>query len=453
MSELQSVDVARLIDERRVTAFNIGLIILSFFVISVDGYDIAAISFAAPELIRAWHITDRAALAPVFSASLVGILFGAPIFGFIGDRYGRKAAAISSCLVFGALTWAAVLSTSLTQLLVLRFLAGVGIGGLFPNLIALNAEFAPKRVRATLTIIAISGVPIGGAIPGAVSAFLVPSYGWTILFTIGGALPILMAVLCLFWLPESAKFLVLKEHRRAALVRLLKKLRPDVAIAPDARFVLQDERQFTGFSPRYLFQNGLALITPLVWLLFALNLMGYFFLLSWTPTLLSSAHLPMAMAALATSLFQIGGTIGGLVLCRPLDRAGFKPIAILFLLAAPIIGSIGFVGTLSEPLLMAVVFLGGFCVLGLQTGLNVVTAMIYPTSLRSNGVGWALGVGRLGSIVGPIVGGLLIALPIHQLYLWAAVPFLGGSVTCFAVVKLQTARRRTGELSEAAAQA
>ena len=440
MSGSQTFDVSSLIDARRISAFNIGLIALSFFIIFVDGYDIAAIGFAAPALVNAWHIADRSALAPVFSASLVGILFGAPFFGYIGDRFGRKQAVVASCFTFGVFTLLAVFATSLQHLLWLRFLAGIGIGGLFPNLIALNAEFAPKRARATMTIIAISGVPIGGAAPGVIAALLMPQYGWTILFWIGGVVPIGMGILAALWLPKSIKYLALREGRRSDLTKLLHTLEPTLAIPTDARFVIEDERQYRGFSPRYLFRDGLMLITPLVWLLFALNLMGYFFLLSWTPTLLTSAHLPIAKAALATSLFQVGGTIGGLVLCRPIDKMGYWPIAILFLLAAPIVGSIGYFGTMSEPILMAAEFLGGFCVLGLQTGLNVTTAMLYPTSLRSNGVGWALGIGRLGSIVGPIVGGLLIALPIERLYLWSAVPFLVGAVACFAVAQLQAQR-------------
>ncbi len=145
MSERQAIDVAQIIDQRKVDWFNVRLVFFSFLIVLFDGYDISAVGFAAPELIKAWGITDRSALGPVFSASLVGMLFGAPALGYIGDRYGRKIAIILSCLIFGAFTWMAVLATSLNHLLWLRFLAGIGIGGLMPNADALNAEFAPKR--------------------------------------------------------------------------------------------------------------------------------------------------------------------------------------------------------------------------------------------------------------------------------------------------------------------
>src|SRR5215210_4223235 len=185
MNQLQTLDVARLIDERPVTGFNIFLVVFSFLIVLSDGYDITAIAFAAPELLKEWQITNRAALGPVFSASLVGILVGSPLLGYIGDRYGRKTATVISCVIFGIFTLAAVWATSLNQLLWLRALAGLGLGGLMPNMIALNGEYAPRRVRATLIILMFCGVTLGGALPGAVSSWLVPIYGWKIIFIIG----------------------------------------------------------------------------------------------------------------------------------------------------------------------------------------------------------------------------------------------------------------------------
>ena len=442
MSERQAIDVAQIIDQRKVDWFNVRLVFFSFLIVLFDGYDISAVGFAAPELIKAWGITDRSALGPVFSASLVGMLFGAPALGYIGDRYGRKIAIILSCLIFGAFTWMAVLATSLNHLLWLRFLAGIGIGGLMPNAIALNAEFAPKRLRATMIILMFTGVTFGGALPGLVSVALVPQHGWQILFSIGGVFPIIAAVCVALWCPESIKFLVLKGGKGGQVAKLLRQLQRGVPVDPNAEFVVRDEKRYGEFSIRQLFGDGLAVITPLLWLLFVANLMAFYFLLSWTPTLLTSANLPIAKAAIATTLFQLGGTIGGLVLARPIDKMGLAPVTLLFALAVPVVASIGYVGRISEPLLMIIVFLGGFCVLGLQFGLNATSAMIYPTAFRSNGAGWALGVGRVGSIVGPLVGGLLISmkLPVQQLYLWAAVPFLVGAVACFILERLYVAR-------------
>jgi AAHS family 4-hydroxybenzoate transporter-like MFS transporter len=323
----------------------------------------------------------------------------------------------------------------------LRFFAGIGIGGLLPNLIALNAEFAPRRLRATMIILMFTGITFGGSVPGAVAAWLVPHYGWPILFVIGGVAPIVMALVAGVALPESIKYLTVKQHG-PRVAHILTAMRPGAPVGPQTRFVLADERHATSFSPRLLFSDGLAAITPLLWLLFLLNLMGFYFLASWNPTLLASAKVSEGMAAIGTALFQIGGTIGGLTLSRPIDRQGFRPVTILFLVAVPVIASIGYVGSISTALLMLVLLLGGFCVLGLQFGLNAASAMIYPTAVRSNGSGWAFGIGRFGSIVGPYVGGYLIArhVPIEQLYAVAAIPFALGAVACYVLTRLYVVR-------------
>ena len=190
----------------------------------------------------------------------------------------------------------------------------------------------------------------------------------------------------------------------------------------------------------YLFQHGLWLITPLSWLLFALNLMGYFFLSGWTPTLLTAAKLPPATAAIAATLLQVGGTVGALSLCWWLQRHRYLAITFLFVLAVPVVGSIGFAGLTSQTALLTATFFAGFIVLGIQIGINVVGAMLYPTSLRANGSGWQLGLGRIGSIVGPLLGALFVGMPVQQLYMWSALPFAAGAIVCFAIHVLNTAR-------------
>jgi AAHS family 4-hydroxybenzoate transporter-like MFS transporter len=439
MADQPVVQVSRLLDERGLSSFQIKLLIWSFFIVLIDGYDIAAIAFAAPSLAKEWALKPGS-LGPVFSASLIGILFGSAIFGWVGDRYGRKTALIGSNLLFGIFTFAAAYSTNLDQMFWLRLLAGLGIGGVIPNAVAINAESAPRKLRATLAIIAVSCVPLGGAVPGFVTAVFVPQYGWQILFLIGGIVPIIIAVAAMLGLPESIKFMALHEGQRRKMESTIKAIRPDYQVPANAKFVIEDEKQFPGFNPAYLFRDGLALITPLLWLLFALNLMGYFFLISWTPTLMTAAKLPPATAALAGAMLQVGGTVGALLLCWWLQKYRFFAVAIMFVIAVPVVGSIGFAGLTSKEMLLTATFFAGFFVLGIQSAINAIGALVYPTSLRANGSGWELGIGRIGSIAGPLVGALLIGLPVQSLYMWSALPFAAGAVICFAIHRLNTAR-------------
>jgi hypothetical protein len=262
MADAPVVAVSRMLDERGLSSFHIKLLVWSFFIVLIDGYDIGAIAFAAPSLVRAWGI-DRESLGPVFSASLVGILVGSGVFGWVGDRYGRKAALIGSLLLFGIFTWIAAYSSSITQMFWLRLIAGIGIGGVIPNVIAINVESAPRRLRATLGLIAVGFVPIGGAIPGFVSAALVPQYGWQLLFLIGGILPIVIAVAAIIGLPESIKYMTIHESQRGKMERLIAEIQPDFKVPANAKFVIEDERQFPGFNPGYLLDDGLEIITPL----------------------------------------------------------------------------------------------------------------------------------------------------------------------------------------------
>jgi MFS transporter, AAHS family, 4-hydroxybenzoate transporter len=434
------VQVSQFLDEYGVGSFHYKLLFWTVLMALIDGYDIGAVAFAAPSLIRDWHVAPKA-LGLVLSASNFGVLFGSQIFGWIGDRYGRKTALILANVLFGIFTFIAAYSTNLTEMSWLRFIAGLGIGGVIPNIVSINAESAPRDKRATLAIIATGMVPLGGALAGFVSAGFVASHGWPILFFVGGVAPIVFALGAIFFLPESIKFMALHEGQRRKMEALIKEMRPDYVVPPNARFVIEDEKQAPS-NPLNLFREGLAAITPLTWLIFACNLMGYFFLLSWTPTLMGAAHVPPQIAALAGAGLQVGGTVGSLLLSWWLQRARFLAIAIMFVIAIPIVGAIGYAGLSSTAALIIVTFFAGFIVLGIQSGINVVGAMIYPTSLRANGSGWQLGIGRLGAIAGPLVGALFVGLPVTRLYMWSTLPFAAGAVVTFIVYGLVNARLR-----------
>ncbi len=432
-----SIDITDYVDARRFNAFNIQLLVLSFLVVLIDGFDITVAAFAVPDLIKAWN-APAADFGPVLAASLFGILAGSPMFGFIGDRYGRKAAIVVSYVIFGVFTFLSAWSVSIAQLAAFRFVAGIGIGGVLPNIVALNAEFAPRRLQATAVIVCFTGVAFGGSLPGPVAAFLMPTHGWPILFYLGGIVPLIVAVAIALWLPESIRFLALK-NRQSEIATLVRRMDPQTAPASVQEFTVREKRKL---PLKYLFTGDLAIMTPLLWLLFALNLMAYFFLVSWMPTLLSSANIPIGMAALATAVLQLGGVIGSWTIALPTDRYGMAPITVLFVAGIPIIAAIGYLGLQSLPILMLIVFCAGFCTLGIQMGLNAISAILYPTALRSTGSGWAFGVGRVGSILGPIVGGLLISrLPVQQLYLVAAIPFVVGAVLAFVLMRMYAERR------------
>jgi MFS transporter, AAHS family, 4-hydroxybenzoate transporter len=435
------VQVSRLLDEGGLTAFHVKLIAWSVLIALIDGYDLAVTAYVAPHLVTDWGV-PRSALGPVLSASGFGILFGSQIFGWLGDRYGRKPALIAANLLFGVFTFAAAYSTDLTELFWLRVAAGLGIGGVMPNMVAINAESAPRHLRTTLAIVAVGLVPLGGAVGGLISAAFVGRYGWPILLVIGGVVPVAIALAAIFGLPESIKFMALHAKYRSQMERLITAIRPDFKLSANARFVIEDEKQSPSANPVYLFDDGLAVITPLTWLMFILNLMGFYFLGTWTPTLMSAAHVPPALAALAGAGLQIGGTVGALTLCRWLQRRGFFAIAIMFVVAVPVVGSIGYAGLTSPAALLVATFFAGFFVLGIQTAINVLGAMIYPTSLRANGSGWQLGLGRFGAIGGPLLGAAFVGLPVAQLYMWSTLPFAAGAVVCFVIYLLLEARLR-----------
>jgi AAHS family 4-hydroxybenzoate transporter-like MFS transporter len=439
-----AIDISRLIDERKMSSFNVKLLILSYLIVLFDGFDVTAAAFAGPSLVKAWAIPNMAALGPMFSASLLGLLLGGLVISYFADRWGRKTALIGSLLILGVFTFAAMWATNLTELSYLRVLAGLGIGGITPVIIALNAEFAPKRFRATLIIVMYTGISFGSAMPGLISAWLVPTYGWQVLFFIGGVSCILVAAIAALWLPESLKFQVLK-NRRAAVVKSLAVLEPQLAVAKDATFVIGDEKTYARFTPKLLFADGFHWITPLLWVCFFCSQMSFFFVNSWLPTVLTSANISLGHAAIANTLFQIGGTIGGLAMSRPMDKMGFVPVCVYFLVAAFIASSIGYARE-PEALLMIVVFFAGFFTLAIQFGVNATAGMIYPTAFRANGTGWALTIGRTGGIIGPMVASVLIGmhLAIEHIFLFLALPLTTGAIASSAMAMVYY--RRFGRL-------
>jgi AAHS family 4-hydroxybenzoate transporter-like MFS transporter len=430
------VDISRILDDQKIGPFQIQLLIISFLVMMIDGYDIGAAAFAGPSLIHEWGLRGPE-LGVLFSATLISGLLGSPLLGYLSDRFGRKRIIIYSALYFGILTTAAVLATNVNSLMLLRFLAGIGIAGMLPVVVTLNNEFAPRGFRATMVVIMFTGVTFGGGLPGLVAAKFIPTYGWHILFWVGGLVAIAIAILLTFTLPESIKYLALRPNRRDDLVKTLAALRPDLVITPDTQFVIGGEENQPKFKMSALFSGRLALLTPLFWVSNAICLMVFYFINQWMPTLLATNGIPVAHAAIATTLFQFGGTLAGLVTMRLLDKYGFVPVPVLFALAIPIVALIGIRG-FPEALVITLVAASGFCLLGLQFGNIALEANVYPTYIRNWGVGSCFAAGRVGSAVGPLTGGYLFAnhVPLQETLFIAAVPLFIGLVVSIIIVPL-----------------
>ena len=441
-AQAPSYDVDALVDGQGFRAFNLSLLVWSFLAMFTDGFEISALGLAAPHIAREWGVAPGA-MGPMMSASLIGILIGAPLFGYIGDRYGRRPAIILGCLSFGLTTLAVTLATSVAQITLLRLITGIGMGGLMPNAIALNSEMAPRRLRARLVILMFMGITLGGAVPGLVAAGLVPAHGWKMLFLVGGAVPLVVSVGLVLALPESVKYLALRPERRGALLRTLRRMRPDLALADDSRFAAPPAPAKASAPVRTIFTGGLAAITLLLWLSFATTLLANYFLNSWMPILFEAKGLSPESAALTTSMYHVGAVLGGLTMSFLLDRWGFLAVAAMLVLAAPAMLLVGTPGV-SPGMLAFLVALAGFCVLGAQFGNNAAAGLIYPTPARSQGVGLAFAVGRVGSILGPMIGAVLIGwhLPLIALLgVMSATLVLGAAA---ALVLARLGRRRFG---------
>jgi MFS transporter, AAHS family, 4-hydroxybenzoate transporter len=424
------VNVTDLVENQKLGRFFWNVMTWCLLVSLGDGYDYTAMAFAAPAVIKAMHV-ERGAMGSVFGAGLFGIMLGSMVFGYIGDRIGRKRAIVVGCLFFGAMTFATMFAHSLEALLYLRFIAGLGIGGAVPNAIALISEYSPRRYRATMVTVMFVGFLLGTGGGGYVAAGLVPSFGWQSVFFVGGVIPVLTGLACIFVLPESIRLLALQQKNRKELAALAQRMRPALVIDADTQFILAEEPHPKPFTPALLFSGDRRFATPLLWLLYIANSLALFFLSSWMPVLLESAGLPPGHAALAGSLFSIGGLIGSLAIMRFTDRYGAIAISLMPLLGIPIVAALGMPGT-SELILLSLVFLAGGCTSGAQSGIHSVAGMFYPVSYRANGVGWALSVAKVGSIAGPVIGGVLLSahLPLQQLFITAASPLVVVLLSC-----------------------
>lgn len=405
-----SIDVSRIIDQPRLGRLQVLVIALCSAAAVIDGFDMLLMAFAASSIAQKLDV-DVSAFGTVFGLTSFGLMIGSLAFGSVADRAGRKPMIVLAMTIIGLCSLLTPFTQSFTQLLVVRFFAGIGLGGLMPNIIALTAEYSPRQWRATVITVMFSGVSFGAILAGILSAALFGVWGWQVVFYLGGALPFLLAFAFLLFLPESLSFLIVRKASSARSLRTLRRLDPGTQYGEDVKLTLFGG-QSGGGSVRLanLFSQGRAQVTPLLWLIFFCNLLVWFFLTNWLPTILQGASFSRERAALATALLYAGGLVGGLVLGWMVDkRMSYGKLGLVYLVASLCVVAVGVTAAVDSPFILPSLFAAGFFVGGAQYAINALAANFYPTQLRSTGIGWALGIGRLGSILGPGLGGVLLA--------------------------------------------
>jgi MFS transporter, AAHS family, 4-hydroxybenzoate transporter len=415
MAEVHLSATEAALENQRIGGLQIRVAALCALVQICDGYDINSIGVSVPSLTHAWNLPGPA-FTQAFLWSSIGIMVGALSAGPIGDRIGRKPLLLASLTIFGLASLLSAFAGSLLVLSILRFFTGMGIGGAFPGAATLSGDYAPKRFRATMIMATFTGAPIGGFLCGQLAAVLLPTFGWPSVFLIGGVVPLLMVIALALWLPESPRFLAAKgrlSSREAALLRRL-----DIMPGQGATQGL-DLAQGNPIS--MLFGKGYARQTVLLWVIFFCSLMNLFLFVYWLPEVLHLTGMTPAEAARTTSFRELGAIFAVLYLGLLIDRFGAER-ALAWHYAAGIV-FIGAIALVAMPylLLAIVIFFSGMTIIGSQTGANGACGKLYPARMRTSGLGWALGIGRLGGIAAPVLGGYLLSLgmPPPQIFLSA----------------------------------
>ncbi len=402
MNALAPVNLTQLIDERPIGRMQIATFLLCASVAFLDGLDSQSIAIAAPFIVRELHL-DKSHLGFVFSAGVFGAVLSAMLLGTLADRIGRKKVLMGSVVLFGFGTFATAYAPSYAALLMLRVLSGIGLGGAVPCFLALASEYSPRRRRAAIASLLWAAFPLGGMVGGFSNALLIRYFDWHSIFIVGGTLPILLVVVIARALPESARFLLQRDASQAAFSRLVARL--DLPVG--ARYVV-DDVQTHGVPLRRIFAEGRALPTLLLSLAFLMAFATLAVAVLWTPVLLRAQGMSAANAAVAIGFHGLGALIGMAIVGRLIERFGgarvLVPALILGAIATAATGQVG--GSLVAASI-ALALIGVFVGLG-ASGAIALAVLFFPAEIRSTGVGWSMGVGRLGQVIAPIAIGSLV---------------------------------------------
>lgn len=417
------VDVQEFLNNHRFSGFQWTIFLLCFLVVLLDGFDTAAIGFIAPSLIKEWGVS-RPALAPVLSAALFGLAAGALLSGPLADRIGRKRVLTGSVLLFGAACMWSGYSSSFSELTILRFITGLGLGAAMPNAVTLMSEYCPDRRRALLTNAMFCGFPLGAAFGGFLAAWMIPNWGWRSVLIAGGMAPLVLGLLMLVVLPESVRYMVARgmpvERIRAALARIS-------GHAPNARaFILTEKKAVSeaGTGVALVLSRGYVVGTLMLWLSYFMGLVIFYALINWMPVLFKDAGLDPQTATLIAALFPLGG-IGAVFSGWLMDRFNANiTIALGYALTAACIYAIG-QSSGSVGLLMVMVFIGGTVMNTAQSSMPALAAAFYPTQGRATGVAWMLGIGRFGGIAGSFLVAEMTRRQLSFGYIFAVIAAAG----------------------------
>jgi AAHS family 4-hydroxybenzoate transporter-like MFS transporter len=425
------VDALDLIDRHPVTKFQIGVLILCMLVAALDGFDTQAIGYTAPAIAHQIGL-PMPQFGQVGSAGLLGAALGALSFGPLADVFGRKWFLIGAMIVFAIFSYLTSQSASLDELLGYRFFAGLGLGGVTPAFLAMGAELAPKRLRDVFVTVLFASFPGGGLIGSLTSAWVIPAFGWQTVFYIGAVAPLVIAAILIIWLPESIRFLLARGIRQGEVRRTLEKIMPGEV--PPGELVAPPDPARGGVPVSHLFKEGRAIPTVLLWVPFFMVFMVLVTVTFWTPAVLNSVGFSLSAAALIVGLNNLGSVIASAMSGWLVHRAGaFRVLIPGFLIGGLCLAWFG-QATSSMATLGAASFLAGFFVGGTGTGLIAVAAGMYPTAIRSTGIGWAMGMGRVGQFFGPFLTGILVGLgyKVGGIFYAAAVPcFIGAAFLIF----------------------
>lgn len=439
---MRSIDINRMIDESKFNRFHALILFWCGFIIVFDGYDLVVYGSVVPVLMNEWQLTPIQA-GTLGSYALFGMLLGALIFGPLADKIGRKNVILFCIALFSIFTGIIGWAKSPTEFGIYRFIAGLGLGGVMPNTVALMTEYSPKKLKSTLVSIMFSGYSVGGMLSAGLGIMLISQFGWESVFFVG-ALPLLALPLIYKTLPDSPSFLLAK-NQTEKLGQILSKINPEFTPEKDDKYEIVIPKK-TGMPVITLFENRRSLSTIMFWISFFMCLLMIYGLNTWLPKLMDKANYPLGSSLMFLFVLNFGAIFGAIFGGWAADRWGSKKVLIVFyLLAAASLTLLGFKANMV--VLFVLVAIAGAATIGTQIIANAYVSQYYPVHMRSTGIGWALGIGRIGAIIGPMMGGILLSmdLPLMQNFMAFAVPGLIAALAIWFVQEKYADMHRTSK--------